>query len=460
MMKRPIIEINYRNDFDFILTLKSKDGKVIGFPEYDFEGKITSEGRHGIGRLTGYDLCRPYEFSKRGKILKNCFDDNGKLHIVMNHHHLGPGRLMLEFVSYLPNPMYADGFRRVEHKEPLMIELVEHCGDSNLLVSDEEIIMPYVYKTAYDLAVAGGYEGSEADFEEALSKIGGIYTLSQESSKKIEKLIEKVRNLTFSEDTLAKRIDKLKEKFTAELNKQEQKIEEEVGRLLEGNNETLENLTSLRDEFLEAKNGIEKSIEEESKRAKDAEEALQQILDTLERTITEEGTRAKSREDDIDLKLGIVDSYVKEALKLYQNSVYEEQQRAQGKESELNNQIATLTKELNSKADSIEEKLNQALEKKLLKDSEQDLAILTETNARKSETERLDARIDNLKTLIKGNTSSIEQLRGDESEVGSVAHAIKDAKHYTDDAVHALDDKIEPVGISEIQGWFKKGLKV
>ncbi|MCH5234464.1 MAG: hypothetical protein J1E16_04160 [Muribaculaceae bacterium] len=476
-MKRPIIEINFRNDFDFILTLKSKDGKVIGFPEYDFEGRITSvRGHHGprCEEIFGYEG-KGYDFSKRGSVIKNCFNDNGKLHIVMNHHRLPPGRLMLDFVSFLPNPMYADGSRRVEHKEPLMIELVEHCGDSNLFVQDEEVIMPYVYKTAYELAVDGGYDGTQEEFQESLSKVGGLYKMAQEAGEELKKLQDKARELGYGVHHLDKKLSKLREETSEGLRLQEERISLLGESVRQGEKKTEERLSGLEDSFLENSQGLEKGLEE----AQEAIEGLKQELDQkiedgyqslgqaitslkeeCDRIHTEQGNRIKEAES----KVSALDSYVKEWFKVAAQDVHRETQRAQAAESQLKVESGKLK-------DDIAELLKM---------------LSMEAGTRENEDERIESRIENLKSLVKGNTSSIESetnraklvekdladslqkikqgyVNSDTFEKKTkemeedFEHEIEDLKHYADDAVHALDDSIEPVSLPTIQGWFRKG---
>ena len=90
-------QIHYKSDFDFIFELEG------GFPTFNFGGKITS----------GVSEAVYFTFNCISKKCKNCFNDNGKIHVVCDKHGLPPGKLMLELYAYLPNSLYPDGERTI-----------------------------------------------------------------------------------------------------------------------------------------------------------------------------------------------------------------------------------------------------------------------------------------------------------------------------------------------------------
>lgn len=484
-MKKPIIEVNFRSDFDFILKLKSKDGKEIGFPTYDFEGKIFSD-RHNPFH------CKPYIFSKRGEQLKNCFNDKGQLHIVMSHHHLGPGRLFLELTSYLPNAIYSDGFKKVEDKMPLMIELTDGPGDNQFFIQDEEVIVGYVYYTAYDLAKAGGYEGTEEEFNQALSGIGNLASMVKENGMEIDHLKDKVRKGLHATEHLERVIDKLSKDVNQSLDEARDSIDREYDRASKKEAELEQKINDLEDkesgDFQDLKQELEEAKTELNKKAEEIEHGLEDKIEntknSLEREDSEERARAEKAEADLSSKVSeldgklkdeiirsgaketelgskieALDTYAKEGLKQVQNDIYEETKRARSREDEI-------ADSLEKETDALNKRIEKSIEKKILKDGDQDKALETEINARKVETERLDGRIDNLKAMVKGNTSSIESevnraklvekdlaeslqklkqnsVSPDElkQKVEELGHSIEDAKHYTDDQIHQLQDE-------------------
>lgn len=120
-------KINYKSDFDFTLriyecTIGSDGQKTrveMGFPTYDFEIRLYTTNR-----------ANAYICSKKGNKLQNCFNDEGKIHVVCDNHHLGKGVLHAEFTAFLPNNIYPDGSRKTVEVSHTVIELVDGNGDS------------------------------------------------------------------------------------------------------------------------------------------------------------------------------------------------------------------------------------------------------------------------------------------------------------------------------------------
>lgn len=154
------MKLNYKSDFDFILTLYGENGESIGFPTYDWEAYIYTAGSKAY----------KYKASCRGGECVNCFNDNGKIHIVANNHGLSVGVLRVDFISYLPNSLYPDGTERVVQPIDTDIELVQGAGDG-AEGGDAEAIIPYALVTSYDIAKANGYGGSQEEYNTALTRL-------------------------------------------------------------------------------------------------------------------------------------------------------------------------------------------------------------------------------------------------------------------------------------------------
>ena len=188
-------KINYKSDFDFIakLTATNANGESVevGFPDYDFEVIITSG-------CNGYST-RSFVASSIGGITKNCFNDNGQLHIVCDNHKLNVGELFGEFKAYLPNDIYPDGTQLNVEPQSLGIELVVGASDTPT-TAEIEFVLPYIYQSAYDLAVASGYEGSMEDY----------LRLSAE----LPEAIETAKLVKLSADSLANSASSLSESAT------------------------------------------------------------------------------------------------------------------------------------------------------------------------------------------------------------------------------------------------------
>ncbi|MGM9861402.1 MAG: hypothetical protein ACI30W_02280, partial [Muribaculaceae bacterium] len=100
----------------------------------------------------------------------NCFNDDGKMHIVANNHGLPAGALHIDFYSYLPNSLYPDGTERVMQPIDVDIELVAGAAD-DAEGGEAEVVIPYALVTSYDIAKTNGYGGTAEEYNEALTRL-------------------------------------------------------------------------------------------------------------------------------------------------------------------------------------------------------------------------------------------------------------------------------------------------
>lgn len=134
---------NYKDDFDFILHLYSclmdaggkevaDERKELDWPAYDWTARFYTSSK-----------ANAYTASCIGGTCTNCYNDGGKIHIVVNNHRMGPGKLKVEFRAELPRDIYPDGFQRNVIPGPLDVELVTGRGD---LPADIEasLMVPYI----------------------------------------------------------------------------------------------------------------------------------------------------------------------------------------------------------------------------------------------------------------------------------------------------------------------------
>lgn len=142
---------NYKDDFDFIMRLYSAmvdssgrevgdSRRELGWPDYDWVATFYTSSK-----------ANAYVASCIGGECVNCYNDNGQIHIVVNSHHMGPGRLKVEFRAELPRDIYPDGYQRNVIPEPLGIELIVGKGD---LPSEMEVelLLPYIKGDAFTYA--------------------------------------------------------------------------------------------------------------------------------------------------------------------------------------------------------------------------------------------------------------------------------------------------------------------
>lgn len=126
-------KVNYRSDFDFILRLSDCRGDDIGFPDYDWEARFYTRGNRA----------NAYVASCKGGECVNCFNDGGRVHVVVNSPRLGLGELFVDFKASLPNSIYPD-----EHQDEMAplstgIELVRGAAPCPCS-ADVELMLPYV----------------------------------------------------------------------------------------------------------------------------------------------------------------------------------------------------------------------------------------------------------------------------------------------------------------------------
>lgn len=134
-MDNNLIQINKKSDYDFLLTLKYLDGEgneVQGFPPYDWELVLFTtspiEGFH-----VGYTS---------GKMI-NCYQDNDKIHIVLNNHKLDTGQLKGESTIYIPNSIYPDNTQKVVSYHDFGISITKGNG-SFVTPAQLELLFPYI----------------------------------------------------------------------------------------------------------------------------------------------------------------------------------------------------------------------------------------------------------------------------------------------------------------------------
>lgn len=125
-------KINYKSDFDFILRLKDGAGHDLGFPDYGWEAMFWTSSK-----------ASPFKASCFGGVCKNCYDDEGQIHIVADNHNLGIGTLKVEFRAELPREIYPDDYQRNVMPEPLGIELIKEKGELPSEI-EAELLLPYI----------------------------------------------------------------------------------------------------------------------------------------------------------------------------------------------------------------------------------------------------------------------------------------------------------------------------
>lgn len=132
-------KINYKSDFDLLATMKCYDtsGKEIeiGFADYDWELDLYT----GCGNYAP----KVYKVSYINGKATNCFNDNGKVHIVCDNHNLNLGVLNGTIRAKIPNAIYPDGTQLIVSPLTFAIELVADGGD-DIAIADIDIQLSYI----------------------------------------------------------------------------------------------------------------------------------------------------------------------------------------------------------------------------------------------------------------------------------------------------------------------------
>ena len=160
--------INYKSDIPPLLLSLKVDEKQITVPDCDFLVRFYIEGYEG----------RHYDCSHIGGVWSNCepSEDGTKLVCYINNQRLGIGELCAEF-HYMPtDKRYSDGSQKsvvIIDSTELGVELVEDNGDA-VTEAAIDVTLPFIYRTAYEIARDNGYTGTAEDFYSALASVVGI----------------------------------------------------------------------------------------------------------------------------------------------------------------------------------------------------------------------------------------------------------------------------------------------
>lgn len=160
--------INYKSDIPPLLLSLKVDEKQITVPDCDFLVRFYIEGYEG----------RHYDCSHIGGVWSNCepSEDETKLVCNINNQRLGIGELCAEF-HYMPtDKRYSDGSQKsvvIIDSTELGVELVEDNGDA-VTEAAIDVTLPFIYRTAYEIARDHGYTGTAEYFYSALASVVGI----------------------------------------------------------------------------------------------------------------------------------------------------------------------------------------------------------------------------------------------------------------------------------------------
>lgn len=198
-------KINYKSDFDFIAEVKAEGAEgnnvSIGFPQYDWEIILT----------TG-DCCynsRTYVVSYRKGVATNCYNDNGKIHIICDNHKLSVGQLQMEFRSFLPNVNYPDGTQKVVATYDLDIELTTE--NTGITSAEVQIVLPFLYDSVYRIAQQGGYKGTQEEYYQLASQLPNAVETATKVQASADSLADSAEQIGGAIETLASTTDAIEQ---------------------------------------------------------------------------------------------------------------------------------------------------------------------------------------------------------------------------------------------------------
>lgn len=194
-------KINYKSDFDFIAEVEAigaEDNKVaIGFPQYDWEIILTTGD-------CSYNS-RTYVVSYHKGVATNCFNDNGKIHIICDNHKLSVGQLRMEFRSFLPNSNYPDGTQKVVATYDLDIELTTE--NTGITSAEVQIVLPFLYDSVYRIAQQGGYQGTQEEYYQLASQLPNAVETANKVQASADSLADSAEQIGGAIETLASTTD-------------------------------------------------------------------------------------------------------------------------------------------------------------------------------------------------------------------------------------------------------------
>lgn len=167
-LKTDMRRINYKSDIPPLLLSLKVNEKQITVPDCDFIVRFYIDGYEG----------RHYDCSHIGGVWSNCepSEDGTKLVCYINNQRLGIGELCAEFHYIRPERRYSDGSQKsvvIIDSAELGVELVEDNGDA-VTEAAIDVALPFIYRTAYEIARDHGYTGTAEDFYSALASVVGI----------------------------------------------------------------------------------------------------------------------------------------------------------------------------------------------------------------------------------------------------------------------------------------------
>ncbi|MBQ9076253.1 MAG: BspA family leucine-rich repeat surface protein [Muribaculaceae bacterium] len=154
-------QIHFRNDFMVQLRRTDAEGNTVPVPSHGWVAVLHTSTNSLYSKVTAHN---------RDGVVTNAVVKDDSLIFVLDNHGLQPGRLMIEWHEAIPDDAFPDGLRHVHCTYDSGVELVSGMGDA-VTKAEVQVQVPYIYRSAYDMAVSNGYEGTMAEYVAAAAKL-------------------------------------------------------------------------------------------------------------------------------------------------------------------------------------------------------------------------------------------------------------------------------------------------
>lgn len=159
-------KVNYRSDFDAFLRLTDAAGNEVGWPDYDWTALFYTSNKEKGYRASCID----------GECV-NCFNDEGRIHVVFDNQNMGLGELKVDFKMSIPEEIYPDGLQNIVSPQRLDIMLTDSPGDGDISAT-LDIRLPYVETACPDDRVSAleeRVENSESRISQLEERYVGVW---------------------------------------------------------------------------------------------------------------------------------------------------------------------------------------------------------------------------------------------------------------------------------------------
>lgn len=192
-------QIHYRNDFMVQLRRTDSEGNTIPIPSHPWRAVLHTAANSLYSKVTA-EYCNG--------VLSNAVIKDDCVIFVLDNHGLQPGKLLVEWHEAIPDDAFPDGARHIHCTYDTGIELVSGMGDA-VTKAEVQVQVPYIWQSAYDMAVSQGYEGTMQEYVAATAQL----PTAVETATAILDSVDILKNASQSVDASAKALELLSSEY-------------------------------------------------------------------------------------------------------------------------------------------------------------------------------------------------------------------------------------------------------